>query len=295
MKKLDKKEYNGYGVLAELTFNINKLFGNLARYFFNLSHKFKFEQYKIIFGERKDDIYISTYPKSGTTLMQMILYHLTSDGKMNFKHIYDVSPWIRNASFIGQKPPDLNSPRIIKTHDSYKEFGKKTKGKFIYVYRNGMDVAISNFYQQKNYNNSDLKLDKYLNSFFKQKKWFKHTREWMINKNKLSILYIKYEDLLNNKTKEIDRIISFLGIPRNKKAINRALKYSSFEFMKKNENLFGEQRKVSEKIFNQFIRKGKSGEGKSLLAKEQKERFMVYYKRMVKNVEEKTFGQKLNI
>ena len=87
MKKLDKKEYNGYGVLAELTFNINKQFGNLARYFFNLSHKFKFEQYKIIFGERKDDIYISTYPKSGTTLMQMILYHLTSDGKMNFKHI----------------------------------------------------------------------------------------------------------------------------------------------------------------------------------------------------------------
>jgi hypothetical protein len=291
MKKLDKKEYNGYGVLAELTFNINKQFGNLARYFFNLSHKFKFEQYKIIFGERKDDIYISTYPKSGTTLMQMILYHLTSDGKMNFKHIYDVSPWIRNASFIGQKPPDLNSPRIIKTHDSYKEFGKKTKGRFIYVYRNGMDVAISNFYQQKNYNNSDLKLDKYLNSFFKQKKWFKHTREWMINKNKLSILYIKYEDLLNNKTKEIDRIISFLGIPRNKKAINRALKYSSFEFMKKNENLFGEQSKISKKIFNQFIRKGKSGEGKSLFTKEQKEIFLVNYKRMVKNLEEKTFDQ----
>ena len=291
MKKLDKKEYNGYGVLAELTFNINKLFGNLARHFFNLSHKFKFEQFKIIFGERKDDIYISTYPKSGTTLMQMILYHLTSDGKMNFKHIYDVSPWIRNASFIGQKPPDLNSPRIIKTHDSYKEFGKKTKGRFIYVYRNGMDVAISNFYQQKNYNNSDLKLDKYLNSFFKQKKWFKHTREWMINKNKLSILYIKYEDLLNNKTKEFDRIISFLGIPRNKKAINRALKYSSFEFMKKNENLYGEQSKISKKIFNQFIRKGKSGEGKSLFTKEQKEIFMVNYKRMVKNLEEKTFDQ----
>ncbi len=291
MKKVDKKEYNGYGVLSDLTFNTNKLFANLARYFFNLSHKFKFEQFKIIFGERKDDIYISTYPKSGTTLMQMILYHLTTDGKMNFKHIYEVSPWIRNASFIRQKPPDLNSPRIIKTHDSYKEFGKKTKGRFIYVYRNGMDVAISNFYQQKNYNNSDLKLDKYLNSFFKQKKWFNHTREWMLNKNKLSILYIKYEDLLNNKTKEIDRIISFLGIPRNKKAINRALKYSSFEFMKKNENLFGEQSKISKKIFNQFIRKGKSGEGKSLFNKEQKEMFMVNYKRMVKNVEEKTFGK----
>jgi len=291
MKKVEKSEYNGYGVLANLSLKINKLFANLARYFFNLSNKFKFEQFKIIFGERNDDIYISTYPKSGTTLMQMILYHLTTDGRMNFNHIYEVSPWIHNASFVGQKPPNLKSPRIIKTHDNYKDFGKKTKGRFIYVYRNGMDVAISNYNQQKNYNNSDLKLDKYLDNFFKQKKWFKHTREWMINKNKHSILYIKYEDLLNNKTKEIERIISFLEIPRNKKAINRALKYSSFEFMKKNENLFGEQPKASEKIFNQFIRKGKIGEGKSLLTKEQKEKFIKYYKQMVKNVEEKTFNQ----
>ena len=69
-------------------------------------------------------IYISTYPKSETTLMQMILYHLTTDGRMNFKHIYEVSPLIHNASFLGQKPPDLKSPRIIKTHDNYKDFGK---------------------------------------------------------------------------------------------------------------------------------------------------------------------------
>ncbi len=292
MKKLKKKEFNGYGVLANQAFKINKLFAGLARYFFNLSNKFKFEQFKVIFGEREDDIYISTYPKSGTTLMQMILYHLTTDGKMDFKHIYDVSPWIHNASFIGQKPPDLSSPRIIKTHDNYKEFSKKTKGRFIYIYRNGMDVAISNYYQQKNYNNPDLKLDKYLNIFFKQKKWFKHTREWMSNRKKLSILYIKYEDLLHNKSKEIERIISFLGIARNKKAIERALKFSSFEYMKKNESLFGEQPKVSEKIYNQFIRKGKSGDGKSLFTKKQKEIYMQYYKRMVKNAEEKTFGQK---
>ena len=292
MKKVKKKEYNGYGILAEQALKINKLFASVARYFLSLSHKFKFEQFKIIFGERDDDIYISTYPKSGTTLMQMILYHLTTDGKMNFKHIYDVSPWIHNASFVGQKPPDLSSARIIKTHDNYKGFSKKTKGKFIYIYRNGMDVAISNYHQQKSYNNSDLKLDKYLNVFFKQKKWFKHTSEWMLNKKNFSILYVKYEDLLDNKTKEIERIISFLGIPRNKIAIERALKYSSFEFMKKNESLFGEQPKVSEKIYNQFIRKGKSGEGKSLFTKKQKEMFMEHYKRMVKSMEEKTFGQK---
>ena len=47
------------------------------------------------------------------------------------------------------------------------------------------DEVTSKYNQQKNYNNSNLKLDKYLDSFFKQKKWFKHTREWMNNKTNI--------------------------------------------------------------------------------------------------------------
>ena len=64
-----------------------------------------------------------------------------------FDHIYDVSPWIRNAAYLGQKPPDLPSPRIIKSHDKHKTFFKETKGRFIFVYRNGMDVAVSLYNQ----------------------------------------------------------------------------------------------------------------------------------------------------
>jgi hypothetical protein len=44
------------------------------------------------FGQRDSDIYVVSYPRSGTTLMQMILYQMTTDGDMGFKHIYDVSP-----------------------------------------------------------------------------------------------------------------------------------------------------------------------------------------------------------
>ncbi len=45
------------------------------------------------FNIRPDDIFIVTYPRSGTTWMQMILYQLTTDGKMNFPHISKVCPW----------------------------------------------------------------------------------------------------------------------------------------------------------------------------------------------------------
>lgn len=42
---------------------------------------------RLTFETLPDDIYISTYPKSGTTLMQMIVYQLTTDGRMDFLHI----------------------------------------------------------------------------------------------------------------------------------------------------------------------------------------------------------------
>jgi len=290
MKKVNQTEFNGYSLLAKYALRVHKLFTRLGRYFFKLSKNYHFAQFKMIFGEREDDIYISTYPKSGTTVMQMILYHLTTDGLINFNHIYDVSPWIRNASFRTQKPPNLPSPRIIKTHDHYKDFDKNTKGRFIYVYRNGMDVAVSHYHQEKNYNNPKLEFDQYINGFFKRKKWFKHTRDWMTNRKKLSILYVRYEDLLNNKAEEIERIINFLGITKDQKVVDRALKYSSFEYMKENEHLFGDHAKESKKVYDQFIRKGESGEGKTLFNKEQKTTFETHYNKMIKSVEEKTFN-----
>ncbi len=274
-------EYTGYAILSGILKKINRRINKFGDRFGKLSNKLKFEQYKMIFGERDDDIYVATYPKSGTTLMQMILYHLTTDGNMSFKHIYEVSPWIRNASFKGEKPINLPSPRIIKTHDYYKYFKKGTKGKFIYVYRNGMDVAVSLYHQNKNYNNSNLKFEDFLKDFFKTKAWFKHTCEWFKNKRKLPVLYVKYEDLLKNKKKEINRIINFCDLKPSQEAIERAIKYSSFDYMKRNEEKFGDLPPENKKVYNQFIRNGKTGEGKNVFNNEQKELFKQNYQKLV--------------
>src|SRR5690349_5973798 len=69
------------------------------------------------FGERETDIYVVTFPKSGTTLMQMILYQLTTDGNMDFKHLYEVSPWCRFSAYFNQEMPSIGERRIIKSHE----------------------------------------------------------------------------------------------------------------------------------------------------------------------------------
>ncbi|MCB2195512.1 MAG: sulfotransferase domain-containing protein [Bacteroidetes bacterium] len=281
-KNIEKNiEYIGYGALSNILLKIFKVISRFASKFAKQADKLRFEQYKMIFGERDDDIYIASYPKSGTTLMQMILYQLTTDGKMNFKHIYEVSPWIRNASFRKQKPIELPSPRLIKTHDYYKDFSKNTKGRIIYVYRNGMDVLTSLYHQQKNYNHSDLKFDSFIKKSLKTKFWFKHTQGWFRNKKKLPVLYICYEDLLKNKRREIDKIIEFCQLTPSEEAIDRAIKYSSFDYMKRNEQMFGDQPPEDKKIFDQFIRKGKAGEGEKLFNNKQKEEFTKHYNKMI--------------
>ena len=274
--EVSKAEFEGYALIVKFLKQISARILKLAEYFNKQAERVAYLQYKLIFGERDDDIYIVTYPKSGTTLMQVILYCLTTDGKMEFEHIYDVSPWIRNDVHLKKKPRVLPSPRLIKSHDKYNTVDKKTKGRFIFIYRDGMDVAVSHYHQNKNYNNPNLTFEKYLAQFFRTKAWFKFCKSWFNNKHNLPIHYVKYENLLENKHEEVRKIVSFLGIQPSEQQVENAMTFSDFEYMKKHEEKFG-QPKPKEKVYDQFIRKGKSGEGKGMFSKEQTQQYEVLY------------------
>lgn len=286
-KELEKKGYDYLRlIVGKIKKPVSKLVGKLS----TMENRLHFKSYLVDFGERDEDIYISTYPKSGTTLTQVIVYSLVTNGNLDFNHIYDVSPWIRNSSFKRMDPVELPNPRIIKTHDKYSDFPKGVKGKFIYVHRDGMDVAVSLYNQQKDYNYPNLVFSNFLKKHLKSNSWFKHTQAWLKNKNKHNILYIKYEDLVKNKRQEVDRIIEFLGLDCSEETIEKALHQSSFEFMKANEDKFGDRPEPKlTKEYNQFIRKGKSGEGKNSFSKEEEEIFTKKYKKFVKSIESKVF------
>ncbi|MBN1181027.1 MAG: sulfotransferase domain-containing protein [Bacteroidales bacterium] len=260
--------------LYNLTTRLSKNFKKAADDLYYLLYKYEF-------GEREDDIYIVSYPKSGTTLMQMLVYQLVTDGNMEFKHIYDVSPWTRNEAIRRQKPRNLESPRIIKTHDEYKEFDPDTKGKFIFIFRDGLDTIVSNYHQEKNYNYPDLELTNYAKEFIHKKKynWFVFMKKWLQNKKKLPILYIKYENLLNDFVGCLDKIAGFLNYNVDESNKFRIQERCSFEYMKAHQEKFGDQPSENKKKYDQFIRKGKPGEGKETLNKELKDEFMIMFKK----------------
>jgi hypothetical protein len=249
----------------------------LRIFFSKVSFYLKYLKYTIEFGERDDDIYVATYMKSGTTWMQMILYQLTTDGSMDFDHIYDVSPWIRYAASANIQPRQTASPRIIKTHDPYLRIPSSRKGRFIFIIRNGMDVAVSQFHHRKNYNDPDLTFEKNFKQFFvieSKDNWFIFNQKWLQNKNKHSILFLTYEDLKTDFDTCLNKIIDFLHLEVTDEQLQRVKERSSFQYMKQFEDKFGEvPPQKDRRKFDNFIRKGKTNEGDQYFSQEQQRIF----------------------
>lgn len=277
-------------LLIKVIDKIYKILQKIGSRFAIAAQKLYFIKYRLEFGEKEDDIYIVTFPKSGTTLTQMLLYQMTTDGAMTFKHIYEVSPWLSNDALKKLPVRQLKSPRLIKTHDKYHEFDSEVKGKFIYVHRNGMDVAVSLFNQRKNYGRPDLKFEDFLKNFLESESynWFAFTKEWFENKNKLPILYLSYEELVDNIEGCVEKISKFCNINVEPNDIPRIKERCSFSFMKKHEEKFGEQPVERPPfIYDQFIRKGEKGEGEKHFNKEQTENFKKLEKLYLESVKKK--------
>lgn len=236
---------------------------------------------------KESDIYIVTFLKSGTTWMQMILYQMLTDGKMDFDHIYDVSPWISNEAIKGKDPSRINElpePRIYKSHDPYSKFDPQLKNKIIFVYRDGMDTALSLFHHQKNYNNSKQTFEDTFNNFFMSKEeynWFTFTKTWLENTNNFNIHYVKYEDLKEKFDESLALIAKFLEVELNEEQIIRIKERSSFAYMKEHESKFGEQ-PLDKRVYNQFIREGQTGKGGDVFNENQKEIFQTQFNQYIK-------------
>jgi|GEM_PF-712435 len=249
----------------------------------SLSSCVKLKQYLSNMEQNHSDIYVQTLAKSGTTLTQMIIYQMTTNGNMDFDHIYDVSPFIGKIRGMNKndlkefqfRPPVNGERRILKSHSNYHYFENIKQGKFVYVIRNVFDQLLSFYHQHKNYYQPDLKFEDFVKDAHIEN-WFKLNGEWIKNERGLDIIYLNYEDIVENKADVVKRLAKFLEIELTNKDMKRLIDRTSFSFMKQHQGKFGDQPKPeddSRKEYDKFIRKGKVDEGKDYFTKEQIEKY----------------------
>jgi hypothetical protein len=226
-------------------------------------------QYGLEYDGSPDDIFIVTYPKSGTTWLQMILYQLTSDGAMDFAHIDQVSPHLEETMIPRRrKISELQAtPRVVKSHLPYNEI-PKGPGRYIYGIRNGLDVAVSYHYHALKYLSGGRQwpLGQFFGDFMAGRvpygSWFEHVAGWLHNEDRLNVLVVTYEELRADLEAGVRRIADFCGITIDPAAMPRILERCSFAFMREHDARFSiRERSLPKPAVPQtpFIRQGKVG------------------------------------
>lgn len=226
------------------------------------------------FSKRKDDIFIVTFQRSGTTWMQMILYCLLTDGDLKkINHIYEFSPYLFTEYQIAEQEriDRLPSPRVIKSHQPFASIYSEA-GKYIYVARDGLDVLVSSFHHQTTVGPGKAPWSVFVDRFLSSENgsWMEHVRDWYLNRGRPNVLFLTYGELSQNLEATIRRIAEFVGVAVDDDRLRSIAKRCSFASMKAEEAKFDHNAGVYW-LHRQagkagFLRNGLAGEGATALS-----------------------------
>ena len=225
---------------------------------------------RLAFRPREDDVYVVSYPRSGTTWMQLLLHRLAGRDDLDFTHISEVSPWFERSLAIGTMDAAdferFSSPRIMKSHLPYGWLPRA--GRVVYVWRDGRDVAVSYFHFYCSHlgygDDFGAFFERFLRGDLQYRSWFDHVAGWMAHGSDPEVLVIRYEELHENPAQVLRRVAAHVGMTVSEERLARVIAETSFEAMKGQESKFDhatalllERRRAP----HGFLRRGLTGEG----------------------------------
>ncbi|XP_038145861.1 sulfotransferase family 2, cytosolic sulfotransferase 3 isoform X1 [Cyprinodon tularosa] len=243
----------------------------------------KFAQ-EFIFND--DDVVAVTYPKSGTTWMQEILPLVLNGGDLTPVHTvvnWDRVPWLEETR-LAKIVDKLPSPRALVTHFHYSLMPPSfhtSKARVIYVMRNPKDVMVSSYYfhQMANFLEDPGTFDEFLEKFLEGRvlfgKWTDHVKSWRHAELGDRILFITYEEMVQDLSASIKRMSDFLCCDLSKDVIQKIAEHCSFRSMKANimSNFSLVPKEYMDNDKSPFLRKGIAGDWKNHFSSDQLARF----------------------
>ncbi|KAG8430481.1 hypothetical protein GDO86_020530, partial [Hymenochirus boettgeri] len=223
------------------------------------------------FQAREDDVVIVTYPKSGTTWMQEVVDLVLLEGDMERSVRVPCFIKVPFIEMVGLKSmpsavelaDKMESPRRIKTH--------LPTQLIIYLARNAKDCLVSYYYFHKM--NKGLPdpgtWDDFFSSFLSGDilwgSWFDHVIGWWKAVDKHRILYVFYEDMIEDPKREVIKVMKFLGKDLSDDVVERIVDHTTFKAMKENPmaNYSILPKAAFDQTISPFIRKGIVGDWKN--------------------------------
>lgn len=222
-------------------------------------------QYRVGFRPRPDDIFIVTYPKSGTTWTQMLLVQLLWEDGAEFDHISQRSPYLEDVLRGGRLDvlERMPSPRLIKTHMPYWMLKPAKDARILFVTREVRDTFVSCYHHHELMRRFRSSFDKFMGGMVSGRgqfmNWYDFMRGWMPHRNDANVLWFRYEDLRKDLEGQARRIAAFLKLPVPEERLPDILRNCSFESMRQHDHKFDVRTSIYEASPGSFIRQGGSG------------------------------------
>lgn len=251
---------------------------------------------------RDSDVFLVTYPKSGTIWTQQVINLIFNERQRNGLEDIDNmtrAPWIEynlyNIDF-NRRP----SPRLFTSHLPYYLMPKELRfkrAKIIYVFRNPKDVLMSFYHFHKLYTKLHIALDweTFMDMFLSGRviggSWFDHVRGWYTHKEDYNILFMTYEEMKKDLRSAVKKICNFVDIRHDDQAVDTIVEKSTFGNMKHDPlaNYTFIQKDILDFDKGDFLRKGTVGDWKTRMTVAQNEKFDKFYKEKMKDVPLKFF------
>lgn len=199
------------------------------------------------FVAKDGDVFIVTYPRSGTTWTEQIAHLLIHQGAQGEQRLTDAVPWLETlphrpkgmSEFLKTLPgrrlftSHLPQPLMPRLH--------RTTAKVVYVARNPKDVAISTYFHDQSKAGYEGSWEEHFQLFLQGGvafgSYFDHVLPWwQTSQRNKNILFLKYEDMKNDHAGNVRRIASFLDVHANSELIDTVVALSSFQSMKASQN-----------------------------------------------------------
>jgi hypothetical protein len=250
------------------------------------------------FVARPTDVLITTAPKAGTTWMQQILHQLRSGGDATFSSIDEVVPWLelprsgKTAMEILDDFEAIKDPRLFKTHCTYEQTPGVYTARIILSSRDPRDCCVSYYHHVMDMTDAararigtdrHKSFDDVFEAWLSYAGWYRNIQGWWPHSNDDNLLWLRYEDMKQDLPGSIDRILGFLGWDVTDEQRNRAIEYSSFDWMKAHADKFTRQLAMGKPAFKPggLIRKGQVGGHRTQLSAEQEQRILAKAREML--------------
>lgn len=248
------------------------------------------------FAFHDGDVIVATYAKSGTTWTQQIVGQILHHGREDIA-IHEISPWLD----LRIMPPEAiqavaaqTHRRVIKTHLPLDALVFSPKAKYLYIGRDGRDVAWSLYNHHANFkpeaydmfNNTpgrvgpelprpDPDIRRYFHTWLEQDgapfwSFWENTATWWAARHLPNVRLVHFNRLKADLAGEMRAIADFLDADIAESLWPTLVEHCTFDYMKRNAPAFAPLGgAVFEGGATTFINKGTNGRWRDVLSPEE--------------------------